>query len=349
MNEQQEKICKVCKALNAADAEICHHCGARLVTAKTKQFSKDSPLESDLDDTIPKVEPKLGFFSAYLFSTKEPIEIPIKEKFIIGRLDMFQPAKTVFTPDFDLAHYDAHRLGVSRKHVMVSRQGDQWVIEDLGSQNGTWVNLEMLEPHTPVVLKNKDLLRLGHFLMYVYFIDTEPVQTHSRYVIDLESKSKTTRKATMSFEYIFNQIMPYLQAVIDLQYVVNEMLDRPNSVIDFKVMDFDQKDHDLRINIVGTLDTVQYLEKKIKIWQRSLEQRDTLSDVSLIDGEKDKAIEIQHQDTDDPYLIFTNLFIEEQAPQLPDGDKKKFIRRVSSNLRVVLKSQWNLKVATIDE
>jgi hypothetical protein len=33
-----------------------------------------------------------------------------------------------------------HDDGLSRRHLLISRQGDGWVVEDLGSKNGTWVN-----------------------------------------------------------------------------------------------------------------------------------------------------------------------------------------------------------------
>jgi pSer/pThr/pTyr-binding forkhead associated (FHA) protein len=48
---------------------------------------------------------------------------------------------------------------VSRRHAMVTRTGDDMVIEDLGSANGTWVNEELLVGRRP--LRPGDVVRVG--------------------------------------------------------------------------------------------------------------------------------------------------------------------------------------------
>ncbi|MEV8509029.1 FHA domain-containing protein [Actinoplanes sp. NPDC051475] len=50
---------------------------------------------------------------------------------------------------------------VSRKHVLVSRHGDQVALRDLGSANGTWVNDDRLRGETRPLLPG-DTLRMGH-------------------------------------------------------------------------------------------------------------------------------------------------------------------------------------------
>ena len=52
---------------------------------------------------------------------------------------------------------------VSRRHAQVIRQGDEFVIEDLGSGNGTFVNGKKAEGS--VVLKHGDRLKLGPMLL----------------------------------------------------------------------------------------------------------------------------------------------------------------------------------------
>lgn len=46
--------------------------------------------------------------------------------------------------------------GVSRVHAMVVKDGDNCLIEDLCSTNGTWINGKSLEPRCPYVLKQGD-------------------------------------------------------------------------------------------------------------------------------------------------------------------------------------------------
>jgi hypothetical protein len=55
---------------------------------------------------------------------------------------------------------------VSRKHARLTFQGGKYVIEDLGSTNGTFVNGQRLSG--PVVLKPGDLVALGEQIVLVY-------------------------------------------------------------------------------------------------------------------------------------------------------------------------------------
>jgi hypothetical protein len=51
--------------------------------------------------------------------------------------------------------------GVSRRHAAVSRAGDQLVVNDLGSTNGTYVNGRRLGDAPPWPLRDGDQLRIG--------------------------------------------------------------------------------------------------------------------------------------------------------------------------------------------
>ena len=55
---------------------------------------------------------------------------------------------------------------VSRKHARLSFQGGKYVIEDLGSTNGTFVNGQRLAG--PVVLKSGDVVSLGEQIVLMY-------------------------------------------------------------------------------------------------------------------------------------------------------------------------------------
>lgn len=67
-----------------------------------------------------------------------------KETIVIGR-----------QPDCDVVLSDA---GVSRRHAEIRREGDEWVVVDLGSTNGTEINGTRLSRHR---LAPGDRLRLG--------------------------------------------------------------------------------------------------------------------------------------------------------------------------------------------
>ena len=84
-----------------------------------------------------------------------------KESVLIGRTD---PHTEIF-PEVDLTMYDPETK-VSRRHARIYRQGEQFLIEDLGSVNGTIVNSitggsVRLNTKAPRVLAVGDELKLG--------------------------------------------------------------------------------------------------------------------------------------------------------------------------------------------
>lgn len=65
---------------------------------------------------------------------------------------------------------------VSRKHARLTFQGGKFVIEDLGSTNGTFVNGQRLV--SPVVLKSGDVVSLGEQIVLMYeALSSDPGET----------------------------------------------------------------------------------------------------------------------------------------------------------------------------
>ncbi len=61
--------------------------------------------------------------------------------------------------DIDLGPYGAIDVGISREHARLTRPGGDWLIDDLDSLNGTYVNKIKINPGTPSRLKNGDVIR----------------------------------------------------------------------------------------------------------------------------------------------------------------------------------------------
>lgn len=51
--------------------------------------------------------------------------------------------------------------GVSRKHARVARKGSGWLVEDLGSSNGTYVNFKKRGKSEPTDLLDRDIIFIG--------------------------------------------------------------------------------------------------------------------------------------------------------------------------------------------
>ncbi len=92
-----------------------------------------------------------------------------KSENFVGRRD---PMSNIF-PEVDLSRYDP-QTKISRRHARIWRAGDTYMVEDLGSSNGTVIlggvtDSLHLRPHEPHPLSNGDRLKLGdttlHFLM----------------------------------------------------------------------------------------------------------------------------------------------------------------------------------------
>ncbi len=92
-----------------------------------------------------------------------------KSENLVGRRD---PQSNIF-PEVDLSKYDP-QTKISRRHARIWREGENFLVEDLGSSNGTilmagYSDMVRLTPRQPHVLGNGDRLRLGdttlHFLM----------------------------------------------------------------------------------------------------------------------------------------------------------------------------------------
>jgi serine/threonine-protein kinase len=73
----------------------------------------------------------------------------------IGRRD---PSQNHY-PELDLADYD--RGHASRRHAVIERRGDQYVVTDVGSVNGTVLNGVTLPAHRPHPLRATDRIRIG--------------------------------------------------------------------------------------------------------------------------------------------------------------------------------------------
>lgn len=82
----------------------------------------------------------------------------------IGRRD---PSQNHF-PELDLADYD--RGHASRRHAVIERRGNQYVLTDVGSVNGTLLNGVRLPAHRPQTLKAGDRVRIGDVEMHFEWI-----------------------------------------------------------------------------------------------------------------------------------------------------------------------------------
>ncbi len=143
--------CGFCGGRIAADDVFCAHCGAKQPLAGASAALRAA-----------RATAKLVVLGTTELDTAFELH---KESNLVGRSD---PHSNIF-PEVDLSKFDPETK-ISRRHARIFRQGDLYLVEDLGSVNGTVVNDAVrLGPRQPRTLENGDKLRLGettlHFLI----------------------------------------------------------------------------------------------------------------------------------------------------------------------------------------
>ncbi len=144
-------FCGFCGGRIAADDLFCAHCGQRQPLAVASAALRTARSTAKL-----VVVGTTELDSAYQLH---------KETSLVGRTD---PNSSIF-PEVDLSRFDPHTK-VSRRHARIFRKGDVYLVEDLGSINGTVINDSLrLAPYQPRALESGDKIRLGettlHFLI----------------------------------------------------------------------------------------------------------------------------------------------------------------------------------------
>jgi hypothetical protein len=141
---------------------------SELAAASLEQTS-ELPIVQDMADLLkqPVNQPSrvpADTLAVHLMGEKLPVLIR-KGTTVLGRTSNSERGR-----GFDLSNYYARVLGVSREHAMITYTTDNgWMIEDLGSTNGTWVNITRLTPQQPHRLRSGDTVRLGQLTLFVYF------------------------------------------------------------------------------------------------------------------------------------------------------------------------------------
>lgn len=145
-------FCGFCGGRIAADDIFCAHCGSR------------QPQTSDSGAALAQARATAKLIVAGTTELDASFLLQ-KESNLVGRTD---PLSNIF-PEVDLSRFDP-QTKVSRRHARIWREGEAFMVEDLGSVNGTVINdMIRLEPRQPRALDSGDRIRIGettlHFLV----------------------------------------------------------------------------------------------------------------------------------------------------------------------------------------
>lgn len=151
----EQRFCGNCGRANKPAARFCVSCGTPLPAMMPAQPNAALPAAQPLPEIRPQpvTLPQARFMvTTPRGSWQFPLQaLPVR----IGRRD---PSQNYY-PELDLADYD--RGHASRRHAVVERRGDQYVLTDVGSVNGTLLNSQPIPPHRPQTLRPRDRVRIG--------------------------------------------------------------------------------------------------------------------------------------------------------------------------------------------
>jgi tRNA A-37 threonylcarbamoyl transferase component Bud32 len=145
--------CGFCGGRIAGDDVFCAHCGARQPLAGGEASASLKPARPTVKLVVAGTT---ELDASFLLQ---------KDSNLLGRTD---PQSNIF-PEVDLSRFDPETK-VSRRHARIWREGEAFMVEDLGSVNGTVVNeMIRLAPRQPHALDSGDRIRIGettlHFLV----------------------------------------------------------------------------------------------------------------------------------------------------------------------------------------
>jgi pSer/pThr/pTyr-binding forkhead associated (FHA) protein len=166
--ETSRKFCPICKQSNEGDAVVCQHCGEKLDDVRPTTLrvnGDDTQVTRELNEqTSRELIPPARGVAVFLLNKGEPIALRVEDEFVLGRIQ-----ESTSEPTVDLTDFDGYALGVSRRHALVRAVGERYVLIDLNSSNGTWLNGQLLIPTKPYDLPNGAVVQLGRIkLMLAY-------------------------------------------------------------------------------------------------------------------------------------------------------------------------------------
>jgi len=179
-----EIFCSVCKNKNERNAVFCKHCGAALgyrpgepaaTTVNTGGLEKNGV---KLPDSVIDKEliPEDGI-AIYAAGTSKPIYLHFDKELVFGRTS----DKDEFDESLiDLTSLGGFQMGISRRHAVINRTEDGYVVTDLSSTNGSWLNNERLMPNKSYPLASGSQLRFGRMQVLILYHSRKRKMTKPR-------------------------------------------------------------------------------------------------------------------------------------------------------------------------
>lgn len=156
--------CPNCQKENYEGVLFCEKCGVALeaVSVSTKA------LGADVDEHLAAGGDQMSRDHVVMLHVKgyaDPLPLQIHERVTLGRLSGEEDGIVMVSLD----GYDAEGYGVSRRHAMLTRNGEQLLIRDLNSTNHVFLNGQQIVEQRDYILHDGDEISLGRLTFRMFF------------------------------------------------------------------------------------------------------------------------------------------------------------------------------------
>ena len=169
--DAEAKVCPHCAHHNPPGTLHCAICKRPLPAADDTPYAGVEKLRARLDQVMDLEAPEHTRALRrpqpviYVQGATEPLPLSTEQDNVFGRSS---PASRD-PPTFDLTPFNAHELGVSRRHAAITYDNNTFFLRDLHSTNGTTLNGKDLLPGIAYVLNSGDEIRFGKLVCHIYF------------------------------------------------------------------------------------------------------------------------------------------------------------------------------------
>lgn len=323
---QNPLMCSKCSHINAADATQCAQCGADLIsTIPVPSPTSEPPPRTtlpvpDLGQTKPQKKAVVFAIAGY----NEPVFLRRRDEIILGR-----HVQSDSPPTLDLTQFNGHLLGVSRRHAAIRFSDDDCTVEDLGSANGTWVNENTLPPGERRSLNAGDQIRLGNLIMFVYFSTVDAVS-----LIDKDAPSDVPLPLTP--RYLMDKLLPFLQAVADLQTTVDQVRGRAPSAMTIGALNASSREL-VNLKLSGASDALDLLQSEIAPWKQR--HADLIAEVKAApdsDADADHSVRFENAQR-----LLIQSIVNKIAPQA-NSETNSYASKFMASVRVLALSSLDM-------
>lgn len=260
-------VCPVCEHQNSAAATVCAECGAPLLALPPGVETEPVPDMDSIPTTRFRPTRRLapGTLSIFVGEAKDPVVFDVATRRLLLGRDL-TPADL---PGIDLGPYNGHGHGVSRHHAVVRQLEGRFVLEDVGSTNGTWVGEERLQPFHPHPLISGDPIRLGRLVLHVMFASAD--QTETLYLRHINQRLGALTLADWQ-----RLVQPYMTALGAIQTFADDFLGRGGGEIAIQSLQIN--DAILCVRLVGAREAARFVKTQLASQQATAPFETTVSE-----------------------------------------------------------------------